>query len=98
MVEKSNDVVLKVAGISKRFGGLQALSDVGITIERGQVYGLIGPNGAGKTTFFNVITGLYTPDSGTFELAGKPYEPRPCTKWPRPALPALFRTSACLPR
>ena len=75
MAEKSKDVVLKVAGISKRFGGLQALSDVGITIERGQVYGLIGPNGAGKTTFFNVITGLYTPDSGTFELAGKPYEP-----------------------
>ena len=75
MTEKSNEVVLKVAGISKRFGGLQALSDVGITIERGQVYGLIGPNGAGKTTFFNVITGLYTPDAGTFELAGKPYEP-----------------------
>ena len=75
MAEQNKDVVLRVAGISKRFGGLQALSDVGITIERGQVYGLIGPNGAGKTTFFNVITGLYTPDSGTFELAGKPYEP-----------------------
>ncbi|SDM49172.1 amino acid/amide ABC transporter ATP-binding protein 1, HAAT family [Oryzisolibacter propanilivorax] len=71
-----NEVVLQVAGISKRFGGLQALSDVGITIRRGQVYGLIGPNGAGKTTFFNVITGLYTPDSGSFALAGRPYEPR----------------------
>ncbi len=69
------EIVLKVAGISKRFGGLQALSEVGLTIERGQVYGLIGPNGAGKTTFFNVITGLYTPDSGTFELGGKPYQP-----------------------
>lgn len=75
MSEHQNDTVLKVAGISKRFGGLQALTDVGMTIKRGQVYGLIGPNGAGKTTFFNVITGLYTPDSGTFELAGKPYSP-----------------------
>jgi len=69
------DPVLRVNGASKRFGGLQALSDVGITITAGQVYGLIGPNGAGKTTFFNVITGLYSPDSGTFELGGKPYKP-----------------------
>jgi branched-chain amino acid transport system ATP-binding protein len=70
-----SESILKVTAVSKRFGGLQALSDVGITIEPGQVYGLIGPNGAGKTTFFNVITGLYTPDSGTFELGGKPYRP-----------------------
>ena len=67
--------VLQVKGVSKRFGGLQALSDVGITILPGQVYGLIGPNGAGKTTFFNVITGLYTPDSGSFELGGETYTP-----------------------
>ncbi|WP_372658634.1 ABC transporter ATP-binding protein [Hydrogenophaga sp.] len=71
----SSDIILKVANVSKRFGGLQALSDVGIEIRRGQVYGLIGPNGAGKTTFFNVLTGLYTPDSGSFELAGKAYTP-----------------------
>ena len=65
--------LLKIRDVSKRFGGLQALNGVGITIERGQIYGLIGPNGAGKTTFFNVITGLYQPDTGSFELDGKPY-------------------------
>ena len=70
-----SETILKVSGVSKRFGGLQALSEVGITITKGQVYGLIGPNGAGKTTFFNVLTGLYTPDSGSFELGGKPYKP-----------------------
>ena len=70
-----SETVLKVADVSKRFGGLQALGGVGIQIQRGQVYGLIGPNGAGKTTFFNVLTGLYTPDTGSFELAGKPYTP-----------------------
>ena len=70
-----SNAVLQVSGVSKRFGGLQALSDVGITIDKGHVYGLIGPNGAGKTTFFNVITGLYTPDSGSFMLGGSPYQP-----------------------
>jgi branched-chain amino acid transport system ATP-binding protein len=70
-----SETILKVANVSKRFGGLQALSEVGIEIHRGQVYGLIGPNGAGKTTFFNVLTGLYTPDTGTFELAGQAYQP-----------------------
>ncbi|QBE64759.1 ABC transporter ATP-binding protein [Pseudoduganella lutea] len=71
----SEEVILNIQGVNKRFGGLQALTDVRINIKRGQIYGLIGPNGAGKTTFFNVITGLYQPDTGTFELAGKPYSP-----------------------
>ncbi|MCH8622684.1 ABC transporter ATP-binding protein [Undibacterium sp. TS12] len=72
MIEQT---ILKIEGANKRFGGLQALSNVGINIKKGQIYGLIGPNGAGKTTFFNVITGLYQPDTGTFELDGKPYSP-----------------------
>ena len=67
--------LLSIEHVSKRFGGLQALSDVGLSIHRGEIYGLIGPNGAGKTTFFNVITGLYTPDKGSFVLDGKPYQP-----------------------
>jgi branched-chain amino acid transport system ATP-binding protein len=77
--------------VSKRFGGLQALSDVGIQIERGQVYGLIGPNGAGKTTFFNVLSGLYTPDSGSFELAGKPYKPKAVHEVARAGIARTFQ-------
>ena len=67
--------MLSVKGVSKSFGGLKALSDVGIEVKKNTVYGLIGPNGAGKTTFFNVITGLYERDSGEFLLEGKPYKP-----------------------
>lgn len=71
----SAPIILNISGVNKRFGGLQALAEVNIKILQGQIYGLIGPNGAGKTTFFNVITGLYQADTGSFELAGKPYSP-----------------------
>ncbi|AKJ70114.1 branched chain amino acid ABC transporter ATPase [Pandoraea thiooxydans] len=71
----SENILLSVQGVNKRFGGLQALTDVGLEIKAGEIYGLIGPNGAGKTTFFNVITGLYSPDSGKFVLGGQPYKP-----------------------
>jgi branched-chain amino acid transport system ATP-binding protein len=63
--------VLKVQGASKRFGGLQALSEVNLRIERGQVAGLIGPNGAGKTTVFNLISGIYVPTQGEVMYQGK---------------------------
>jgi branched-chain amino acid transport system ATP-binding protein len=62
--------LLQASGVSKRFGGVQALANVAFTIEQGQVYGLIGPNGAGKTTLFNLLTGIYRPDSGSFTFDG----------------------------
>jgi branched-chain amino acid transport system ATP-binding protein len=70
-----NTALLKVSGVTKRFGGVQALNGVGLEIRSGEVHGLIGPNGAGKTTFFNVITGLVAADQGHFELNGHRYKP-----------------------
>jgi len=64
--------LLAAKGITKRFGGVQALSDVSFTINHGEIYGLIGPNGAGKTSLFNVLTGIYVPDGGTFTFDGEP--------------------------
>ncbi|HLU00951.1 MAG TPA: ABC transporter ATP-binding protein [Burkholderiaceae bacterium] len=74
------ELLLVVNKISKRFGGLQALSDVSFGICKGDIYGLIGPNGAGKTTLFNCLTSLYRPEMGTANFMGhqltrlKPHE------------------------
>jgi branched-chain amino acid transport system ATP-binding protein len=54
--------------LTKKFGGVTALSDVSFSLQKGEILGLIGPNGAGKSSLINVITGLYTPDSGSLEL------------------------------
>lgn len=67
--------LLTVRNMSKRFGGLTAVDNVSLSINKGEIYGLIGPNGAGKTTCFNLITGLYPADSGEFAIADTPYFP-----------------------
>ena len=68
---EQSTVVLEVAGVDKRFGGLAALAEVSLTVRQGEIYGLIGPNGAGKTTLFNCMTGLYSVSAGQIRLAGE---------------------------
>lgn len=66
-----SDTVLKTNDITIVFGGLKAVDSFSIEIKKGELVGLIGPNGAGKTTVFNMLTGVYTPTSGTVELMGE---------------------------
>ena len=72
----SRKILLEVKNLGISFGGLRAVDNFSLKIEKGQLYGLIGPNGAGKTTIFNLLTGVYKPTDGSFmfdgeELAGK---------------------------
>jgi branched-chain amino acid transport system ATP-binding protein len=75
----SNEV-LRVEQLTQRFGGLTALRNINVSVEKGEIVGIIGPNGAGKTTLFNVITGVYTPTEGKVLINGadatgkKPHE------------------------
>lgn len=62
--------LLEVKNLGISFGGLRAVDDFNVSIEKGQFYGLIGPNGAGKTTVFNLLTGVYKPTNGSFSLDG----------------------------
>jgi len=69
--------LLEVSRVSKRFGGLQAVDRLSLTVNEGEILGLIGPNGAGKSTVFNLINGVYAPDSGRIvfegaDITGKP--------------------------
>jgi len=70
----SQEKLLVIDGVTKRFGGLVAVNDVNIEVKKGEIIGLIGPNGSGKTTLFNVITGLYSPDGGTITFKGERIE------------------------
>ncbi|NCW31588.1 MAG: ATP-binding cassette domain-containing protein, partial [Alphaproteobacteria bacterium] len=63
--------MLSVQNVSMHFGGIKAVDNVSLSIETGSITGLIGPNGAGKTTLFNVIAGLYKPNTGRIVLDGQ---------------------------
>ncbi|MBR6743589.1 MAG: ABC transporter ATP-binding protein, partial [Clostridia bacterium] len=65
------DYILETKDMGISFGGLKAVQNVNLRIEKNQIYGLIGPNGAGKTTVFNLLTGVYKPTAGTFYLDGE---------------------------
>ena len=71
MKENTNTCVFAAEDVSKKFGGIHALSNVTLTIGPRQIIALIGPNGAGKSTFINVVTGVYAPDTGDIHFQGR---------------------------
>ncbi|MBV0901859.1 ABC transporter ATP-binding protein [Haloarcula salina] len=88
---ESDRAVLRTDGVTKRFGGLTAVSDVNVEIHRGEIVGLIGPNGAGKSTLFNCITGTLTPDEGQVYLQGEDVTDWPEHKIARAGLGRMFQ-------
>jgi branched-chain amino acid transport system ATP-binding protein len=89
--------LLSVEHLTKRFGGIVAVDDVSLAVEKGQIAGLIGPNGAGKTTLFNLITRLYRPDSGEISLAGKSLLRTPAYRVVRRGIARTFQNVELFP-
>jgi branched-chain amino acid transport system ATP-binding protein len=80
MKRKRNRQMLAVEGLSLRFGGLQVLDDLSLTVGEGRIVGLIGPNGAGKTSCFNCLTGIYKPQAGRVRFDGRDVSAAPTHK------------------
>src|SRR5260370_14317191 len=77
--QSADEVLLAVSAVSKRFGGVRAVEEVSIVVQRGEIASIIGPNGAGKTSLLNMISGFYRPDNGSITFEGRD------TTHPRPA-------------
>ena len=84
--------ILEIRGLTKRFGGLTAVSDVSFSVAQGEIVGLIGPNGAGKTTIFNLITGNYKADGGEIIFRGEKLNGRPTYKIVAAGIARTFQT------
>ncbi|HSC73989.1 MAG TPA: ABC transporter ATP-binding protein [Gaiellaceae bacterium] len=89
--------LLAVEDVTRRFGGILALSDVSLELERGQIGGLIGPNGAGKTTLFNLVTRLYKPNEGRIVFDGKDLARTPPHRIVRRGIARTFQNVALFP-
>jgi neutral amino acid transport system ATP-binding protein len=89
---------LEAHGISKAFGGIRALDECSISVERGSITGLIGPNGSGKTTLFNVMTGYERVDSGQVSFAGRPITNAPPDRVFRLGIARTFQLTRVFPR
>jgi ABC-type branched-subunit amino acid transport system ATPase component len=94
----TGDALLVVDGIAKHFGGVQAVTDVSLTIRRGESLGLIGPNGAGKSTVLSMIAGALAPDSGSIRFAGEDIAGMPSDKVGRRGLIRTFQIPSDFPR
>jgi branched-chain amino acid transport system ATP-binding protein len=93
----SQSPILQLAGVTRNFGGLQALKDVNLRIEEGDLRGIIGPNGAGKTTLFNVVTGEFKPSSGKVYLRGEDISGLPPYTICRKGLSRTFQLTRIFP-
>ena len=89
--------LLEVAGITRRFGALVALTGVGLVVEAGQIHGLIGPNGSGKSTLMKCIAGALVPDTGTVRFAGHDITRDPPAERARAGLSMKFQITSVLP-
>lgn len=86
-----SDVLLKVSGLTMKFGGLLAVDQVGFDVKRDEVFAIIGPNGAGKTTVFNCVGGFYKPTTGDIFMDGKPISGLPSHKVAQQGLVRTFQ-------
>ena len=66
----NNNIAIEVAGLTKRYGEVLAVNDIGFQVGEGELFGFLGPNGAGKTTTINMLTGLARLDAGTIRISG----------------------------